>query len=144
MGDAKFWVRVDVEIGAGGRFNYVVITSTGYRATMERCGRDCCVDGHMPACSRPVNSEHMHSSGVGSGSVDLWLKHSTKTCHGWHDERVAAFAASVRRTHGSWRPFTLAAATRKPAQPRWPIEKLADALEMDVDALRTELARVAA
>lgn len=144
MGDVKFWVRVDVEIGTGGRFNYVVIASTGFRAIMERCDRDACADGYMSACARPVNSEHMHSSGPGSGSVDLWLKHSAKFCHGWHDERVAAFAASVRRSHGSWRPFTLAEAVRKSATPRWPIEKLADALEMDVTELRAELAKAAA
>ncbi len=139
----EFEVQVEIVANPAGRFDYVITTSTGYRATMERCDRDCCVDGHMPACARPLNWEHMHSSGAGSGSVDLWLKHSAKVCHGWHDERVAAFVASVRRTHGSWRPFTAARACTQVSTAGRPAV-LAKLLGWTVEDVEDELAKAAA
>ena len=141
---AAFWVRVDIEANARGGFNYVVITSTGYRATMERCGRDCCSDGYMSACARPLNEKHIHSSGVGSGSVDSWLKHSKRACHGWHDERVREFAKAVERTHGSHKPFTpQRACSGGHTSVTFRPECVAESLDITVEALVSELAKAA-
>ena len=135
---------ISVEPGTGGRFNYTVTTASGYRAVMERCDRDGCAQGWMPSCARPLNDKHMHSSGVGSGSVDLWLTHAGKFCHGWHDARVEAFAATVRRSYGSHKPFTLAVATRKPTAPSWTRERIAEELGITVEEYRAELAKAVA
>ena len=139
-------VKVNIEVvgpNARGCFDYV-ITSGRYRATMERCYRDGCADGSIKPCEREVNDKHMHSSGVGSGSVDKWLAHSATHCHGWHDARVEAFAAKVAKTYGSHKPLTPASATRKSPMPKWPLDKLADELGWSVEDLRDELEKAAA
>ncbi len=138
-------VFISVQPSVGGRFDYVVFTPTGYRAVMERCDFDgCAPGGWMQPCSRPLNDKHMHSTGTGSGSVDKWLKHSAKHCHGWHDARVAAFAASVRRSYGSYCPFTVAEALKRSASPRWAPERIANELGITVDEYQNELVKATA
>ena len=140
-------MKMDVKIevvgpNARGCFDCVV-TSGRYRATMERCYRDGCADGSIKPCEREVNTEHMHSSGVGSGSVDKWLAHSATHCHGWHDARVAAFAAKVAKTYGSHKPLTPARACSRVSLTGRPAT-LAALLDWTLEDVLDELAKAAA
>lgn len=137
-------VRLEGPDGRGS-FHYVVTTASGYRASMEACLRDLCADGTLTPCERDLNDKHMHASGDGSGSVGKWLKHSASTCHGWHNARVAAFAAKVAKTYGSYRRPSLAL-LRGRANGGGPTLKdlVLDQLGMDLDEFRAELAKAAA
>ena len=134
-------VQVEVVANSAGRFDYVITTSTGYRATMERCDRDACADGHLAACVRPLNEKHMHSTGSGSGSVDNWLKHSAKFCHGWHDGRIENFCRALRATRKPWRPFTAAEAIRRVPGGRWSMDRIAAELGWTAEDVKAEFAK---
>lgn len=146
-------VQTDIEPGTGGRFNYVVTTNTGYRAVIERCDRDDCkvpVDrGGIAECRIPLDERHLHKVG-NSNKPDPWSKHCRTHCHGWHDGRVADFAAAVLKTYGSYKPFT-AVRARASLRGRSPLRPLVDPVELErallgamtVDEYRGEVAKAA-
>lgn len=67
---------------------FIVTTSSGFRAVLPACMRDECAAGYLIPCTRPNN--HITT-------VPAWLRHCETHCHGWHRERVEAFAESVAR-----------------------------------------------
>ena len=133
-------VSTAVEPGTGGRFNYVVTTSTGYRAVLERCDRDGCADGSYTECRRMLNERGQHTTG-GKNSVDAWLRHIKTRCHGWHDGRVEDFAKAVLNTYGHRNAPSLPTRGRHAPMP---VERVADALGLTVEQYQAELAKAAA
>lgn len=78
---------------------FVITTSTGYRATLPACMSDRCVgaagDVVMLRCVKPLDGRGQHSG----QSVDAWCEHSRTYCHGPHIEHAEAFAAEVAATY---------------------------------------------
>jgi hypothetical protein len=80
---------------------FVITTSTGYRATLSACMSDRCTGGAgdvVPLrCVRERDDRGQHSG----QSIDAWCKHVQTHCHGPHIEHAEAFAAKVAATYGS-------------------------------------------
>jgi hypothetical protein len=82
---------------------YVVTTQSGFRAEIPRCEDDKCAPngGWRPECRTKLDARARHAVG-GRGTYSAWTSHAARFCHGWHDARVADFAADVARTYGSY------------------------------------------
>ena len=130
-------VQLSIERNRAGRFDYVITTASGYRAVIERCDRDDCAAGRLPECRRQLDYRKQHETG-GRNSVDAWLRHAARYCHGWHDGRIENFIVAVRRTYGSYKPLRLA---RLVALPRMPDVAVANMLGITIHEYRTQLAR---
>ncbi|MFD6638358.1 hypothetical protein ACFWDN_21355 [Micromonospora chalcea] len=89
----------------GGTF--VVVGSSGYRATLPTCRRDDCEAGRVRPCATPTGARGQHAVN-GKTSVAAWLDHSREFCHAWHWPSVERFAGDVLKTYG-------AKPTRQPA-----------------------------
>jgi hypothetical protein len=77
---------------------FVITTSTGYRATLPACFRDACRgDNPLIRCTRERGDNGQHAG----QSVDAWCKHVQTHCHWPHIEHAEAFAAKVGTTYGS-------------------------------------------
>lgn len=70
---------------------YIVTTSTGYRAQFKACSQDRCLSGGLVACSCAGRRAH--------GTAGSWREHSRSHCHDWHDPRVIEFAREVLKTY---------------------------------------------
>lgn len=116
---------------------FVITTSTGYRATLRACMSDRCTGGAgdvvLLRCVKPLDGRGQHSG----QSVDAWCKHVQTHCHGPHIEHARAFAAEVGATYGSAsrRESTLAGLLAHPKRVRnvgakaWADDPYAAALE---------------
>lgn len=129
---------------AAGRTDAIVTTPTGYRAVVELCDRDDCRAGSIKPCVTKLNDRHQHDVG-GRSSVNAWLRHTKTHCHGWHRERVEVLAADVVRTYGTGRKLRALNTLRgRPKPGPMKPEDVADAMGMDVDQYRAELAKAVA
>jgi hypothetical protein len=77
---------------------FVITTSTGYRATLPACMWSLCT-GDVPLirCTRELDDRGQHPG----QSVDAWCRHVQTHCHGTHIEHAEVFAAKVGATYGS-------------------------------------------
>lgn len=71
---------------------FVVTGPAAFLAELAGCLRDECAAGQLAPCIKPRG--HIET-------VDAWLRHIKTHCHGWHAEKVEAFAAAVAKP---WRP----------------------------------------
>lgn len=79
---------------------FVITTSTGYRATLRACMSDRCAGpGAATRCVKPLDSRGQHAG----QSVAAWCAHVQTHCHGPHIEHARAFAGEVGATYGSAR-----------------------------------------
>jgi len=69
---------------------YIVTSSTGFRAEVKACYRDTCLNGELEACACKGQKAH--------GSVNKWLAHSRNRCHEWHTEKIIEFAQMVLKS----------------------------------------------
>lgn len=81
--------------GASRPVRFEVTTSTSYRATLPACLRDDCAQGETVSCTRKLNDRHQHSG----MSVNAWLTHCRRHCHGWHLSRAEKLRDAVARTY---------------------------------------------
>lgn len=80
---------------------FVIRTSTGYRAVLPACMSDRCTGGPADVvllrCVKPLDGRGQHVR----QSVDAWCEHVRTHCHGPHIEHAEIFAAEVAATYGS-------------------------------------------
>jgi hypothetical protein len=116
---------------------FVITTSTGYRATLPACMSDRCTgrngDVTPLRCIKPLDDRGQHPG----QSVDAWCEHIQTYCHGPHIEHAEAFATKVSNTYDSahrWET-SLSGLLRHPARVRnvsiksWAADPYAIALE---------------
>lgn len=101
---------------------YLVTSSTGFRATFHACARDLCLSSELEPC--PCRGER------DSGSMRKWLDHSRNHCHEWHDGKIIGFVdtiirscTSARRTRAVGAPRGSYHADEYVPCPSWPIER---------------------
>lgn len=135
-------ITVTVERNAAGRNDYIVTTSSGYRAVIEQCDRDECREGSLKECRTLLDDREQHKVGS-STSVVAWLKHTAKHCHGWHDGRIDAFVDSLRKTYGRKLPRAITLLKARPQRGPMTDDQVAEELGITVDEYRAELAKAA-